>query len=169
MMEFDDRLARIGSHSISSLQKADLNGFSHTSHLSTQVTGKRHRDEQDWSPPECRDFLSRVSLESVQSKMHDEKPLPLASFWPNGSSSPAPQPTKSWSSEETRDYCSYDFQPTGPRQSKRFRKYCSHNPYAAQAAAASLLAGAAWLEAVQKLQALNSLMDPVGSKARNSS
>ena len=48
-------------------------------------------------------------------------------------------------------------------------KYCSHNPYAAQAAAASLLAGAAWLEAVQKLQTLNSMMDPVGVKARNSS
>lgn len=33
-------------------------------------------------------------------------------------------------------------------------KYCAKNPYAAQAAAASLLAGAAWLEAVQALAAV---------------
>lgn len=33
-------------------------------------------------------------------------------------------------------------------------KYCAKNPFAAQAAAASLLAGAAWLEAVQALAAV---------------
>ena len=32
--------------------------------------------------------------------------------------------------------------------------YCADNPFAAQAAAASLLAGAAWIEAVQSLAAV---------------
>lgn len=139
-------------------------------HGRPQVPKKREREQRDWAGPA---FLSRVSLESVDSKIlagkQEAQPNPLASFWPNTTSSPAPQTSaKSWSSEGSGDFCNFDSQSTGPRQTKRFRKYCSHNPYAAQAAAASLLAGAAWLEAVQKLQALNSIMDPVGDKARNS-
>ena len=49
----------------------------------------------------------------------------VAEYWPLVSSSPAPQPAKSWSSEENGASGTLDSQSTGLRQSKRFSESTS--------------------------------------------